>query len=384
MAHTYENVGNFIPKIILREPSGCLVPITGAMPVKVAGANIKFGIDKGFFCDSGLVTIFDSTRVNGDNITYNWDFGDGTRSNLPNPGSHYYNKPGTYHMKLTVKTGSQGCLDSLTIAPPIRISMTPEIRISGDSIICVNEFLQSGGVFVKRDSSFIRWAWQFPSGSTSAVQSPPDQQFTSPGNYVINTIATNSEGCADTAAKNVLVHPLPTATLPSTLTAQAGSSVTITGDYSSGVRSWTWRPETGLSCTDCPSPVASPKVNTKYVVQYVDSNGCINSNVVQVVVLCKNANVFIPNTFSPNGDGSNDIFYVRGKGLSRVKSLRIFNRWGEVVFEKREFAVNEASAGWDGRYKGAQPKSDVYVYQVEVFCENGEVIRFSGNVALLR
>lgn len=384
LSHTYDKVGDIYPKIILIEPSGCKVPITGAAPIQVAGANIKFGIDKGLFCDSGRVTIFDSTVVHGRNISYSWEFGDGTVSNDPNPGSHFYSTPGLYRLKLTVKTGNVGCVDSLTIVPAIKVSLTPVIRISGDSVICVNDYLQSGGVFDKRDSSFIRWAWQFPNGTTSGVQLPPDQQFTTAGQFVINTIATNGEGCADTALKNVLVHPLPTATLPSTFTVQPGFPATITGEYSSGVRSYIWRPTTGLSCTDCPSPVASPKFNTKYIVQYTDSNGCRNSNAVQVIVLCKNANVFVPNTFSPNGDGSNDVFYVRGKGLDRVKSLRIFNRWGEVVFEKRDFPVNDPAVGWDGRYKSSAPKADVYVYQVEVFCENSEVIRFSGNVALIQ
>jgi gliding motility-associated-like protein len=94
--------------------------------------------------------------------------------------------------------------------------------------------------------------------------------------------------------------------------------------------------------------------------------------------------VFVPNTFSPNGDGSNDVFYVRGKGLERVKSLRIFNRWGQIVFEKRDFPVNDASAGWNGTFMGNRPHPDVYIYQVEVFCDNSEIIRFEGNVALIQ
>lgn len=383
ITHVYDNVGDFIPKVILKEPDGCLVPITGSSPVRVAGANIAFGIDKRFFCDSGLITIFDSTTVRGPNVTYNWDFGDGTISTVPSPPTHYYYKPGLYPIKLTVKTAN-GCTDSLAIRPGVRVSLTPVIHINGDSVICVNQFARSGGVFDKRDSSFVRWAWQFPNGTSSALQQPPDQKFITAGTFPINAIATNGEGCADTALKNILVNPLPTADLPSAITTQPGYPVTITGDYSSNVESWQWRPTTGLSCTDCPNPVASPKFNTKYIVQYTDSNGCVNTNTVQIIVICKNANVFIPNTFSPNGDGRNDIFYVRGRGLDRVKSLRIFDRWGEVVFEKRDFPVNDASVGWDGRFNGAAPKSDVYVYQVEVFCENGEIIRFDGNVALIQ
>jgi gliding motility-associated-like protein len=119
-------------------------------------------------------------------------------------------------------------------------------------------------------------------------------------------------------------------------------------------------------------------------VEFIDNNGCRNKGEVQVIVFCNNDNVFVPNTFSPNGDGSNDAFYVRGKGLNRVKSLRIFNRWGQIVFERTNFAVNDASAGWDGRYKGAKPVADVYVYQMEIWCDNSTVVSFDGNVALIQ
>jgi gliding motility-associated-like protein len=101
-------------------------------------------------------------------------------------------------------------------------------------------------------------------------------------------------------------------------------------------------------------------------------------------VFCNNDNVFVPNTFSPNGDGSNDVFYVRGKGLNRVKMLRVFNRWGQVVFERTNFAVNDASAGWDGTYNGAKQVPDVYIYQLEIWCDNSTVVKFEGNVALIQ
>jgi gliding motility-associated-like protein len=80
----------------------------------------------------------------------------------------------------------------------------------------------------------------------------------------------------------------------------------------------------------------------------------------------------------------NDVFYVRGKGLERVKSLRIFNRWGQIVFEQTNFPVNDAAYGWNGTFKGNNAVPDVYVYQLEVFCENSQIIRFDGNVALIK
>ncbi|MFN8290345.1 MAG: gliding motility-associated C-terminal domain-containing protein [Chitinophagaceae bacterium] len=167
------------------------------------------------------------------------------------------------------------------------------------------------------------------------------------------------------------------------MTVQNGFPATIPAVYSPNTINWVWTPSAGLSCTSCPNPDAGPKVNTTYQVRFTDVNGCSNTGSIQVFVICKNANLFIPNTFSPNGDGSNDVFYPRGKGLERVKLLRIFNRWGEVVFEKRDVPVNDPAAGWDGTYKGRKPMADVYIYQAEVFCENGEVIKLNGNISLI-
>jgi gliding motility-associated-like protein len=167
------------------------------------------------------------------------------------------------------------------------------------------------------------------------------------------------------------------------MTVQAGFPVTIPATYSPNTQAWNWSPPKGLSCTDCPSPDAGPNFNTTYQVQFTDANGCSNTASVEVIVICKNANVFIPNTFSPNGDGSNDVFYPRGKGLNRVKLLRVFNRWGEVVFENREFPVNDPGTGWNGIYKGRKAQPDVYVYQAELYCDNGDIIRINGNIALI-
>ena len=171
--------------------------------------------------------------------------------------------------------------------------------------------------------------------------------------------------------------------MPGQITIQSGFSVTIPATYSPNTVSWIWSPSAGLSCANCPTPDAGPKFNTTYQVYFTDDNNCSNTGKIQIIVICKDGNLFIPNTFSPNGDGSNDVFYPRGKGLERVKMLRIFNRWGEVVFEKRDFPVNDGSAGWNGSYKGQKPKADVYVYQAEVFCDNGDIIRLNGNIALI-
>jgi gliding motility-associated-like protein len=202
--------------------------------------------------------------------------------------------------------------------------------------------------------------------------------------FYIETIAVNGSGCADTAIQNIYVHPNPEATLPASVTTTVGSPVLLPGKYSPNTVSYAWSPDSTLCCNNCPQPVATPRVDTKYTVSIVDSNGCRNKENINVNVLCQGITVFLPNTFSPNGDGSNDVFYVRGRGLDRVKTLRIFSRWGQIIFEQKDFPVNSMQHGWDGKIKGQKPHPDVYVYQVELYCDNGELINLEGNVALIQ
>ena len=276
-----------------------------------------------------------------------------------------------------------GCRDTAKILNAVKIVSSPVIDISGDSVICVFGSLIHSGVFLQVDTSAVTWFWTFPNGNTSTLQNPPFQTYTTAGNFTLTTIATNSSGCKDTATQNILVNPLPVVTLPASVTVQAGSSITIPATYSSNVTSWIWSPVTGLSCSNCATPDASPQFTTNYQVNVSDSNGCKNTGYIQVIVICNNSNLFIPNTFSPNGDGNNDVFYPRGVGLSRVKFLRVYNRWGQVVFERMNFDVNDAASGWDGTFKGRKASPDVYIYQAEVVCGNGEVITINGNISLI-
>ena len=379
--HIYASPGNFLPKIIMQDLSGCQLPLQGLDTVFVTGANAKFGINKNLFCDNATVNFTDSSFYNDPIISYKWTFGDGGISTLQHP-VHNYTSPGNYSVRLIVQT-AYGCLDTLTKPNLIKIVQRPLIDIGGDTSVCINSSIKHNGVFIQTDTSIVTWSWKFPNGSTSILQNPPTQTYKTAGDFIITAYAINSTGCKDTTTQTIHVHPLPEVNMPGQMTIQNGFPVTIPATYTPNTIKWIWSPSGGLSCGDCPTPAANPKFNSFYQVYFTDSNGCSNVKGIDVTVICKNANLFVPNTFSPNNDGSNEIFYPRGKGLERVKLMRIFNRWGEVVYEKRDFPVNDASSGWNGTYKGKRPAADVYVYQIEVFCENGDIIRLNGNIALI-
>jgi gliding motility-associated-like protein len=380
--HLYVDYGDFTPLVILKEPSGaCTIPLIGAQPINLLGAKLNFAIDSTTFCDNGFITILDSTTTNDPSLQYTWNFGDGTTSTVQNP-THQYDSIGTFDVTLTVRT-QRGCLDTL-VKGPVKISQSPIVSIAADSIICLTDKVTYNGIIERTDTPTLTWQWSFPNGNSSGLQNPPVQTYTVPGSYSVSVRATNSSGCADSVTQSLVINPLPVVTMPPTLTKIVGVPVTLSPTYSPNVVSYLWTPGTDLSCTDCPAPVSTTKFNTLYKVAAVDSNGCTNSGIMQVIVLCKGATLFVPNTFSPNGDGNNEVLYVRGVGLDRVKSFRIFNRWGEIVFEQRDFAVNNPSVGWNGTYKGTKAQADVYIYQAEIFCENGEIIRFDGNINLIR
>jgi gliding motility-associated-like protein len=187
----------------------------------------------------------------------------------------------------------------------------------------------------------------------------------------------------DTDYVKLTVHPLPDVTASGEATIIAGNSTNIqaTGNL---IDKFKWEPAESLSCNDCPDPTASPLKTTEYIIRVYTTFGCVDSDKVTITVLCDKSQIFIPNTFTPNGDGQNDVFYPRGVGLGNIKSFRIYNRWGEVVFEKNNITMNDKTQGWDGTFKGNVLAPDVFVYTMEAVCEGGQSLNIKGDITIVR
>lgn len=198
-------------------------------------------------------------------------------------------------------------------------------------------------------------------------------------------IAKDNVGCfTDTGKVYIKVWPIPTIQTEAAQTLLVGNTLTLKPTYSADVSSYRWSNAQTLSCATCPAPVANPKTETRYTIEVKNDGGCVAKEDITVHVICNDGNLFIPNTFSPNSDGRNDLFYPRGTGISSIKSLKVFNRWGEMVFSRENFNANDAAAGWDGMFKGTFLSSDVFVYTCEVVCLNNEVLFYRGDLTLLR
>ena len=380
--HTYLNLGDFYPSVIAIDSSGCRIPLVGNGRIHIRGLDADFAPDLRLLCDRGIVTFSDSTTTNNAPLQYQWQFGDGGTSTLPSP-THFYGSAGNYTVQLIVTT-QDGCRDTIIKNNLVKVVERPHINVSGPTQACIFSTLQHQGSFIVPDTSQVSWQWNFPNGASSISVNPPAQTYNTAGNFQIQVIATNSSGCKDTVNHPLRIDPLPVINLPPQFTVRNGFPVPMPVSYSPNVTQWTWSPPEGLSCIQCPRPDVSPKDDTRYVVQVQDANGCRNQARVLVLVYCQESNVFFPNTFSPNGDGSNDVYYPRGRGIDRIKSFQIVNRWGQVVFQRKNFAANDPSQGWDGRYLGQSPQADTYIFTAEVYCENGTLFTQTGNISLIR
>ncbi|MCB9324719.1 MAG: gliding motility-associated C-terminal domain-containing protein [Lewinellaceae bacterium] len=149
------------------------------------------------------------------------------------------------------------------------------------------------------------------------------------------------------------------------------------------IMQFAWNPDQHIICNDCFEQHLSPLATTTYRATLTDINGCSTSDLVTVYVQ-KNRNIFIPNVFSPNHDGNNDVFMIfSGKDVVGIRSFQIYNRWGENVFEVYDFLPNNPAYGWDGRFRGIPCNSAVFVWYAEVEFVDGEIILFKGDVTLV-
>ncbi len=188
---------------------------------------------------------------------------------------------------------------------------------------------------------------------------------------------------ADTSRVKVTVHENPTINAGPDQNTISGTPVQLRA-LGSNVTRYEWSPANSLDCSDCSSPKATPFVTTTYEVRVYTALGCTSKDEVTVHVSCDKTQLFIPNTFTPNGDGVNDRFFPQGKGITSVQSFRVFNRWGQIVFDAQNIPLNDETHGWDGTYKNEPLSPDVFIYIINAFCESGEPLELKGDISLVR
>ncbi len=268
-----------------------------------------------------------------------------------------------------------GCIAFDTLL--VNVSKPFQMLISPNDTLCIGEstILRANGAF--------RYLWSPPQGLNRTNVAEPEA--TPAATTIYRVTGYDEHQCfTDTAYVKITVGPRPTVNLGADLTLATGSVVTLNPVIQNGpIINWAWKASTGLSCTNCPAPVLTVRDNIYYELTVTNNYGCTATDIIAINTFCKSAQVFIPNAFTPDGDGLNDILMVRGKGIF-VKTFRIFNRWGELVFEKTNFNPNDLKFGWDGKVRGIAATPDVFVYTADVICDNDILYTYKGNTTILK
>ena len=278
----------------------------------------------------------------------------------------------------TVTISNGACSDSDTIQ--LKVKTPPNINdvttLNNDTICvggCVTFSANTSG------SLPIYYQWYYESGvGTSTVGIAPEACYPSAGNFSIVATASNTCGF-DTLIKNnfVTVYDLPILNVQGDTTINIGETTEISA---SGGLSYYWSPNNNntIACVTCSNTIVQPTVTTQYIVVTSNSPYCKVQDTVTVIVDVNCGDFFIPNAFSPNDDGLNDLINVHGKCISTF-NLQIYNRWGEKVFE-----TTTLENSWDGSYKGKKMDTGVFVYKADGVSIDGQSFKLKGNITLIR
>ncbi len=314
-----------------------------------------------------------STTSTGVITGWDWNFGDNGTSIAQN-ASHAYTNPGTYTVT-HVALSSNGCRD--TIKRPIEIYFLPQAMFYQNTP-CVGNATQFVDSSKTQSGSLIAWTWNFGDNTTSGLQNPT-HPYSSSTSYTVALEVTTSFGCKDTVKKQITVIPGPDANFtiaPDPLEALEVGNFTDLSTGPSSLVSWYWGfGDESASNVQNPQHAYNTPGDYSVYLAVKDINGCIDTLRKEITVVLLPD---VPTAFSPNNDGQNDYFKVRGGPFKNI-SVRVYNNWGQLIFE-----TNDQLEGWNGTYNGTEQPIGVYVWVVDVEMLNGKKIKKTGDVTLLR
>jgi len=365
--HQYLSSGNFQTKLMLQDDAGCYGKAGPASPVTVR-ANPVVGLspEDPLVCLGSSVTLHASGGAN-----YLWTPATGLSDDKVADPLASPVVSSDYSIRVT---DDFGCTNTRTLA--VEVVQPLSLQVNADTAVCAGD-----PVPLKATGEEIyQWIETTEGLSNTTI---PDPVALPPASMVYTVTGSDKHNCfSQTASVHIRVMPLPLVNAGGDAEIWSGETTQLNGTGSTDVIQWNWQPEKYLSCYDCLSPVCTPLTETNYVLTAKNQDGCVARDTVFVKIDCAASHVFIPNIFTPNRDGINDLFMI--KGIAIIKHMVIYGRWGERVFERSNFIAGDRASCWNGTFKGLDAPSGSYVYFIEMECPTGGLFTRRGSVVLVR
>ena len=365
--HAYLTAGVYSPAVMMQDANGCSADTRSGSTVTIRpNPVITLNPDDPWICKGASAALQASGGTD-----YKWSPQDGLSNDAIAAPIASPLITTVYTLNIT---DDIGCRNSKTLT--VTVIPPGNLQVSPDTSLCKGDQVQLHAT----GEAVYQWIGETDGLSDPNVADPVARPSVTT-TYTVTGAALHS--CfPSTAFVTIRVMSLPTVNAGQDVEMQVGETTQLNARGSSDIIKWEWTPATYLSCGNCPSPVCDPLISTTYVVTAINENTCHVSDTVNIKLLCEESRVGIPNAFTPNGDGVNDVFII--KGIAVVKHLVIYSRWGAKVFERNNFIAGDRSSCWNGTCNGEKCPSGTYAYFVEMECPSGGVFYRKGTVVLIR
>ncbi len=363
-AKLYNDPGNYEVKLLV-DNNGCVDTIKHLLQVN-AKPVVSLSVNEAWLCEGSNLFV---TASGG--ALYEWSPAAGLNTTA---GPDIVASPVNDMVYTVAVTNTQGCGNTGSVN--IKVVHPFTLQLANEATIC------SGKSIILHASGADNYQWIQNTTGLSNTQIP-DPIATPVTSTTYTVKGTDIHNCfTDTKTINVKVQAAPTVNAGADMEIMAGTPYSLRPSASSDVTSWNWSPSTYLTCTNCADPQTNPLEQMNYVVKVSNAYGCSATDTITVKLLCNESRIFIPAAFTPNNDGLNDRFIIQSQGIQKINNLRIYNRWGEILFQRNNFTPGDQNASWNGMYKGLLVPSGVYIYMTEMSC-NGQTFSRNGTVTVM-
>jgi gliding motility-associated-like protein len=372
VTHVYAAPGTFTVRLTVTSEKGC--PNDSAFDITVHPEPVVgFSEPNNQQCfGNNMFNFINNSTILTGTMQYQWNFGDGLMTTTRD-ASHSYAVPGDYAVKLVVLS-DKGCTDSTRANVKIFKYAFADFNVDP---ICINQRLPLFNRTINTTPSVLTYLWDFGNGFTSTAQSPV-YSYPAAGNYRIK-LAVSTVQCPQTINTKetdvVIDAPVPGTKYPD-VEAVMNFPEQLQARQIGATALWT--PAVNLNFATSYRPVFKGLAPQLYTINLKSRTGCLTVD-TQYVKVKKKIEIYVPTSFTPNGNGLNDYLYPVLMGFKKLNYFRIYNRWGKLLFQSQT-----EQPGWDGRVSGENQDTKTVVWMVEAVDVDGVTQRRQGTTVLLR
>lgn len=379
-SHTSSEAGDY-QLLVTNIENGCTatdfatIELDQSFPVANAGDDVIYDC----FMNEALINATNSSQ--GDNFSYQLFSSDGTLLQQSMTSSFTVETPGTYQLIVIDENNNCESSDEVVVATDFPVITT----ISANNIPCTDEDGSSGSIILETvESGTPPYLYSIDGGDNFQI----NNVFNTLNGGTYDLVVQDANGCEVQDNATIIQESGVSVSLPETISTQWGESITlepIISQDTSTLLSFGWDVSSQLECEKCLNNEFLANESEVLAFRVVDDMGCDDEALVRIIV-DQRVPIYIPNAFSPDGDGFNDLFTIFGDAdrVIDIAQFQVFDRWGNVVFAEKDFPINNPALGWDGTFRGKVLNSNVFVYQIEVRLQNGETTLLTGDILLVK